>query len=193
MLTFDEASHTYHLRGERLPSVTQVLRPAIDLSMIPDAVLARKREIGEAVHAAIELDVQDRLDEDSIHEDVAPYFDGWRRFMREKQPKIIACELRVYHTTYRYAGTLDLLAEVDGELTVIDTKSTAAMSPVTALQTAAYTEAYCFERDLPRNLKRAALHLTADSDYRLHHYRNPMDFTVFLGLRNFLSWREQQK
>jgi hypothetical protein len=190
MLTFDAPTHTYRYRGEIVPGVTQILAPALDLSRIPVEVLERKREIGEAVHAATELDVQGNLDEDSIHEVVLPYFDGYRRFVNELKPKTIACEQMVYHPTYRYAGTIDWIVDIAGEVWLLDTKSSATMHPATALQTAAYMEAYCAERDLPRNMRRGGLHLTGDGNYRIHHYRSPMDFTVFLGLLNFHKWRQ---
>ena len=57
------------------------------------------------------------------------------------------CEQRVYHPEYRYAGTLDLVADWQGKPTVIDWKTSYRMKRLTwlkdyQLQTAAYAKAY---------------------------------------------------
>lgn len=48
----------------------------------------------------------------------------------------------VYSKRYKYSGTLDCIAEIDGELALVDWKSSKACYPEFFLQTAAYQAAY---------------------------------------------------
>ncbi len=50
-------------------------------------------------------------------------------------------ERRVKHSNHRYSGTFDILAEVDGELAIVDLKSSASIYRDYRLQTAAYLSA----------------------------------------------------
>lgn len=74
------------------------------------------------------------------------------RFIEDFQPRIEAAETKVYHRNDRatnrrlgvgglYAGTLDMLAEIDGELAVIDIKTGKSVWPEAALQINAYAYA----------------------------------------------------
>jgi len=47
-------------------------------------------------------------------------------------------ERRIKHPNHRYSGTFDILAEVDGELSIVDIKTAAAIYDDYRLQTAAY-------------------------------------------------------
>jgi hypothetical protein len=50
----------------------------------------------------------------------------------------VASEASVYHEAFRYAGTLDLVAEVDGTTWLLDWKTGKGVYPEVALQLAAY-------------------------------------------------------
>ena len=112
--TFDEERHEYWLEGRKLPSVTQIMKPLTDayLARVPRDTLERKRQIGQAVDAAITLDVLGTLDEESVFS--APwcgYFQGWRNFLRDRQIEhwqIWSAQRRMYHPQWMYAGTSDL-------------------------------------------------------------------------------------
>ena len=62
VLTFDPEKHEYRINGVLVPSVSQILAPLYDFSKIPRDVLERKRQIGTAIHKAIELDLLGDLD-----------------------------------------------------------------------------------------------------------------------------------
>lgn len=65
-------------------------------------------------------------------------------FMETCSPRIEAAETKVYHRGDRggfgchYAGTLDMLAEIDGRMSVVDIKTGKAVWPEAALQINAY-------------------------------------------------------
>ncbi len=188
MLKFDAATHTYRLNGQVIPSVTQVLGQLTDLSMIPPAILERKRQIGVWVHAAIELDLKDDLDEDSIGDEWRGYFMGWRKFKTESGFVVQEAEQLVYNKL-GYAGTLDLLGELpkSGQV-LIDTKCTATMYPTVGPQTSAYAQA----RGVPK-AKRFALQLKPAGTYELHPCTDKNDFSVFMAALTLHKWRTQWK
>ncbi|HEU0283497.1 MAG TPA: hypothetical protein VFQ99_06900 [Gallionella sp.] len=187
MLTFDAATHTYRWRGVIVPSVTQILGQLTDLSMVPPDVLERKRQIGTWVHAAIELDLKNDLDYDSIGEDWRGYFDGWLKFKRESGFAVVDAEAKVYSEKYRYAGTLDLLGDLPKVgRALIDTKCTATMYPSVGPQTAAYAEAHGATK-----AKRYALQLKPTGTYELHACPDKGDFGVFLAAKTLYDWRKK--
>lgn len=56
---------------------------------------------------------------------IEPYVRQYRRFLEEFAPKFELAEAPVYNLTYRYAGTLDGIARIDGQRVVLDIKTTA--------------------------------------------------------------------
>lgn len=75
----------------------------------------------------------------------------------------IASEILVGSIKHKIAGTLDLLALVDGELTLIDWKTSNQVSDEYANQVAAYK--FCFEEMTGLKIKKAQIfHLSKDYD-----------------------------
>ncbi len=192
-LRFDEATHTYTLDGKVLPSVTQVLKPLYNFDGIPPEVLERKRQIGTAVHKAIELALLDDLNSASLAPEVAPYFAAWTRFKAEFRPESQGggSEVRVH--TASYAGTVDLITGRVGhsDTWVIDFKTSAQVGPIVALQTAAYAHAAREMGAVPHGPKRAALHLLPTGLYKLIEHKDRADTSTFLSLLNVFNWRAQ--
>src|SRR4051794_27239936 len=118
-LAFDEALHEYRLDGRRLPSVTQVLAPLVDFSMVRKDVLERAQALGTAVHRMTELHDNDDLDEESLSEELRPYLAGWKKFRAECQFEPVTVEHRMSHPVYRYAGTSDRTGVIKGRLAVL--------------------------------------------------------------------------
>lgn len=193
MLTFDAALHEYRWDGTRVPSVTQVLKQCFDFSMVDRDVLEAKAALGSAVHLACELDDADDLVEESVHASVRPYLEGYRKFRRDKATTVIVTELPVYHRLYGYAGKLDLLTEFDDARWLVDWKTPLTISPAVGLQTAGYVSALPPELLGDRGvnaIRRAALQLKDDGNYRLHEFKNPNDFSTFLSFVNVHRWKE---
>jgi hypothetical protein len=188
MLTFDPVQHHYHFDGKRVPSVTQILDAYSDFSMINPEVLERKRLIGTAVHAAIEMDLKDELDYGSIDPVWEGYFNGWLKFKAQSGFVFEATEQRVFHKILRYAGTLDLLGGLPkaGD-SLIDTKTCALLPRTAGPQTAAYREAI---RQPKR--KRFALQLAEDGSYKLEPLAALNDFAIFQSALTLYRWRNEQ-
>lgn len=181
-LVFDEETHTYHLNGVRIPSVTQILRPiGGDYSKIPPDVLENARQRGVASHKACELYDLGILDFDSVDETVQQYLTAWVKFMKEHDYEHVASESVGASEKYGYAGTADKLCLLDGVETVIDLKCTAKIASATSIQTAAYAELFNSKRRLCVRLKK-------DGTYEKREYTDKNDFNIFLSLLNIAKW-----
>jgi hypothetical protein len=108
--------------------------------------LAKAGEIGTQAHALIEWTLKAKMLEQpgsapKISDKAQWSFMAWEDWARSVDLKPIHVEQVVYSEQYGYAGTLDLLAEVNGKLTVLDWKTGKAIYPESHLQNAAYRQA----------------------------------------------------
>lgn len=182
--TFDQGRHVYELDGRPLVSVTQALKVLGGYENVPAHVLERKRQLGEAVDLAIQLDVAGTLDEDSISPEIEPYFSGWRSFMQHFGYWEVRTQVRGYSERYRYAGTADLLMPIKEHLSVIDVKCTAQIEKSFGPQTAAYQEILGTD-------DRYILHLRGDGTYRLTLMNDPDDWPIFLACLSIHNWKSK--
>lgn len=187
-LQFDERTHTYRLAGVRLPSVTQILQPLVDLSRIPRDVLEAKRDLGQRVHLACQLDDEHDLLESSVEEDVRPRLEAWRRFLRETGAEVLANEQLVYHPVMLYAGKLDNVLRIGRDEWLIDKKTAIATPISTGPQTAAYSQA-SQSPGLPP-LHRGALLLHDDGRYQLDPLTGADDWSCFVACLTLHRFKE---
>ena len=197
MLAFDSATHTYTLDGVRLPSVTQVLDQLGSYAGIPVEVLARKAEIGDAVHLCTELYDRDELDIDSVPHEIAGYFSAWLRFRDGTGFTPLLIEEKVYSKTFRYAGTLDrtgTFSKVKGikpdAQVMVDLKCTYRLMASVGPQTAAYVAALN-EHNLVQIRRRFAVRLVSDGSYQLEELKDPTDLFVFLAATTLYHWKQR--
>lgn len=93
---------------------------------------------GTEVHALAE-----RLshgEEVEVPDEITGYVDAYVRFLDDRKVEAVYTEVTVYHTVHAYAGSLDLIARLDGYdgLCLIDLKTSKGVYGETALQIAAY-------------------------------------------------------
>ena len=160
-LIFDETLHRYTLDGEVIPSVTQIIKPLYDFSMVPAGVLQRAAEFGTAVHKTVELYLKDDLDEDSLDEPLYNCLLAFKAFEADHYDLIegnYEVETLHYHPKLKYAGIPDL----DG-WAVIDLKSRAYNPLTDPIQLAAYDHFGSGKR------QRFVLELKQDASYVLTH------------------------
>lgn len=185
-LTFDAATHTYRLAGKVLPSVTQIIREAglVDATWYTE----QARERGSAVHLACQLLDEDDLDSDGLDPRIEPYVRAWERYKTEADAEVLETERAVVHRVYGYAGRMDVLARVAGDLAVIDRK-TGVAGPAAGVQTMAYARAYTDETGLVIR-HRLAVELRADGTYRVVEFTGLNDWKVFAACLTLRAWRE---
>lgn len=180
-IDFEPDAHIYTLRGIRLPSVTQIMEPMSLMlySGIPASTLNEAADRGSRAHEQISNYVTyGYLETD---EDTESYIEAFNKFESEYQPIWLGSEVRTYHKTMRYAGTIDLLAYItpdNGEgIDVIDIKCTAAFHPVMlSTQVSAYAEALRSHGIKIR--RRYGLQLLKTQDYRFEEL--PDNYKIFL-------------
>lgn len=187
MLTFDEQSHTYKWNGVSVPSVTTILSPLIDYSMVHPEVLERGRQLGSAVHRMTELYDLDDLDESSLSPDMKNYLIGWKKFRENTDFIPDTIEKRMFHPKHQYCGTSDRTGVIRGQKAVIDIKKMMSLGAVIGVQLAAYQAMHNLES--AEITHRYALGLRPDGTYRLQQFNNPSDFAVFLSLLNIRNWK----
>ena len=158
MLKMDKDTHTYDIDGRRAPSVTQVLADLLPGWQADAWYLQR----GTAVHACAAMIARD--ESFSYDPQIAGQVANIRRFFSEIQPEIIAVELPVCHVRHRYAGTLDLVARIKGQIVVIDWKSSVSHSA--PYQLAAYALAY----DAQNKIQCGYAVAITTKTYRIHQY-----------------------
>ncbi len=187
-VTYDALTHTYYKDKVKVPSVTQILSEAglIDTRWFNDEA----RDRGTAVAAFTSLDDEGDLDEEN--ELVEPYWGyivAWRNFRKDISDRmaIIENEKPYYHTSYRYAGTLDRVVVFDGKISVLDIK-TGGIYPSYGPQTAGYAE-FIRAGETPG---RMCVILQKDARYKMKIHEDWNDWNIFasaLALWHFKNER----
>ncbi len=194
MVTFDPATHTYWHGSVKVPSVTRILSPLTDLSAIPPAILAYAADRGTAVHYGCELYDTDDLDWDSLTDELVPYIEAWAEFRAVTGFKPQRIESRVFHPGLFYAGTLDRTGVIDGELAVVDIKTSKTVYPTVGMQLAAYAEAlHASEPQAPKHTARYAVQLKDDGTWSLHPCTDKSDWPTFVALRTVVGWADRNQ
>jgi len=202
VLAFDPASHTYRVDGAPVPSVTQLLDDAgltPDYSVVPPTVLQHARERGIHIDACCDLLDAEDLDWRSVHPEALPYVEAWLAFREHEGFTPVASQVPLYHPTYGYAGTLDVVGLLPGNRpVVVERKSTAKMAATYALQTAGYAlDGMWFAPPGGGVLTpvpwgppaRLGVQLRRDGTYALVPYDDPEDMAAFLGVVALGRWR----
>lgn len=193
-LVLDHETHVYTLNGKRVPSVTQVLAPMNDYSMVPFDILEAARIFGQHVHEAVDLFNRGTLDLTWLDLPLVPFVSAWSKFLEESGAVVIASEMPVAHERLGYAGTPDLVL-VRGKrrrFVVPDVKATAVIPPTVGLQTAAYAKAYASMHDVLEP-ERYCIHLRDDGTYRCDKRTDPSDWPYFQSALNCHLWKENHR
>lgn len=188
-LQFSEADHAYSMAGRPVPSVTAIISPLVDWSMVDPAVLAAKATLGKYVHRLVELECLGDLDVSKLTGVLLGYYEQWMDFRRVTGFQPMHSELKLYSARYGYAGTMDLHGMLDDE-TLIDTK--AGATPITAgLQTAAYSHLGVENGVMPPTTRRRVLDLKEHSWKLSPEYKGTTDLRVFLAQLSVFNWQQQ--
>jgi len=148
---------TYALpNGEIVPSVTQILNAVIakpglqkwanQLGLNNKNINDESRatlDIGKLLHAYIQADLEGAVvDEVGYTQEqinlAKQSFAQYLRWKDSRQIKTIKTEYVTVSEKYRFGGTIDALLEIDGELTLLDWKTSNYISLDYKLQIAAY-------------------------------------------------------
>lgn len=158
MFKFDEETHKYTFNGEVIPSVTQLLAPLTDFSMVPEFLLEKKRQFGVMVHEGCEYIVKgEGYDPDQYENAEIECIEAFRVWWEGKTFSTNShSEQKLLHKKLKYAGTADII--VDG-FEIIDIK-TRKFNPITdPIQLAAYEYLWTANGGKPGTYHRSILEL----------------------------------
>jgi hypothetical protein len=148
----------YEIDGIWYPRVTAIVgikaKPALYqfYAGLPDfktgeAIKAKSAEEGTLIHETIEAIL--RKESIVIPESIKPAISAFMNFYNKHDVVPHKIEERVVSKNHHYAGTMDVLAEVNGVLGVLDVKTSIAVYRDYSIQTSAYIEALKENPNMP--------------------------------------------
>lgn len=125
ILDFDEEIHRYYVDGICVPSVSEkcsLIKDDFNSAFLGDRTLEDHANEGKFMHDMAEDIMLDRQYSAScIWEGMEGRASAIYDF-RTRITEVLATEQVVYHPKYNYIGRVDLVAEIDGEVTLCDWK-----------------------------------------------------------------------
>ena len=108
--------------------------------------MTKASDIGTQAHGRVEWETRRMLGqvvgpEPTLRDEAMWAYMAWEDWFKTHEVKPIFVEQRVHSKEFGYAGTLDLFAEVDGEPTVIDYKTSKSVYAESFLQNFFYQQA----------------------------------------------------
>ena len=161
----------YQRNGEYYPSVTYVLSHYPKGKFFEDwlkkvgyaseYIVKKASEEGTQVHEMIEAYLNG--EELKFLEHGIPMYDPnvWQMFLRfvdwweEYNPTLIETEVHLFSDELKVAGTCDMVCEINGELWIVDFKTSNHLQTTYDLQTAIYAQ--CFEECYGKKINRAGV------------------------------------
>jgi hypothetical protein len=98
-------------------------------------------DIGSNVHAYAEAALKGLPLPELLTDEAKRGAEAFHKWQNAHKIKLLASERRIFSLEHFYAGTADLIAEIDGEYCVGDFKTSSGIYPEMRLQTAAYQNA----------------------------------------------------
>ena len=134
---------------------------------------------GRDIHKGMELILHGGIDYQSLANEYTAPLKNFEQWLSDCKISPLYTEYRFYHPKLGYAGTIDLIAIVNGVLSIVDFK-TGIESFAVGLQTAAYREGYCSQEKYLGKIDRYVLYLPKDgSSYKFKRLNDESDLNKF--------------
>lgn len=142
-------------------------------------------EKGTRVHRRLEQMLSKKVFK-TVPKDLKPYIEAFNNWYEQCQPELIESEKYLYSDKYGYAGTADLICWIDGELWLIDFKTSKAIYDEYGLQVRAY--GYAFQEMTGVKVRTAILQLglPTKKGWKFREKKEPMN--VFLAHKKIFDW-----
>lgn len=159
----------YSRNSDYYPSVTSILQFMPkgkffetwlkDVGHNSDIIARKAADEGTQVHDAIErylmgekIQWLDENDRSNYSLDVWKLILKFHDFWTTTKPTLIESEIHLFSDQYKYAGTCDLVVEIEGERWLLDIKTSNSIHTAMDLQLAAYAQAWneTFEEKIDR-------------------------------------------
>lgn len=144
-------SHGYEIGGAWYPRVTSICdiiaKPGLERWLANqgsfDLLQKKMKKIvgwGNNVHETIEKILLGKLPK--VNPLIEPSIEAFLKWFKNHRVDVLGIEKRVVSKDHFYSGTLDVLAEIDGKLGILDLKTSKRIWDNYFVQTAAYLNAY---------------------------------------------------
>lgn len=158
-------------------------------------------DLGSAAHDYFERLARGEVVNDRhVHVDVKPHVRHFREFLDEVQPEFLYLEETIWHDTHQVAGSFDAIAKVEGDLVVLDWKTSKAVYDSVALQLSAYRYADRIilaetgeSVPMPELAGGAVLHVRPEGWSFVPVKCDREVFETFLALRKVFDWETAGK
>ncbi|MET9126912.1 hypothetical protein [Streptomyces sp. NPDC004528] len=158
-------------------------------------------DLGSAAHDYFErLARGETVHDRHVHIDVRQHVRWFREFLDEVQPEFLHLEETVWSDAHQYAGSFDAIAKVDGEVVVLDWKTSKAVYDSVALQLSAYRYADRIIKaadgenvPVPEMAGGAVLHVRPEGWQFVPVECGPAVFDAFKALRQVFDWEATGK
>jgi len=167
------------------------------LKKAPDRNTRKAADIGSAAHGFFESMLWgEKLG--PLTADLQPFHDQFADLLDKVQPEPVRTEDTVWSTQHSYAGSFDLIARVQGELCVVDAKTTrSGVHAEVSMQLAAYAHAdYLLDKKshetvtLPKVERGLVFHVRPEGWQVMEVPITDEVFEYFLALRKTFDWEQ---
>lgn len=148
--------------------VSEVLQPYNGLDGIPEDILGNAARRGTIIHELCEIYAKEGCLIPTEHEGYLGAFKNW---FDQHVMQCMRTEERLYDDLREVTGKYDLLVELfNGDICLVDIKTTASKSDTWPLQLGAYQR--LFEQTYDWTPKRMVLHLNKKGTYNVYNYND---------------------
>ena len=150
-LDYDEGAHSYKVDGVKVPSVTRVVDGCFPKNLTDWALSVGKEEYDNVINEALEIGnhAHSWIENYIVYghacnvpgSHIKPSIDAFLKWYEDVKPVWKDAERKIYCDKYKYAGTVDAVAKINGRVCVIDFKTSKKVYKPYHLQVTAYAQA----------------------------------------------------
>tara|TARA_R110002096_G_scaffold126203_1_gene272729 strand:- start:1280 stop:1963 length:684 start_codon:yes stop_codon:yes gene_type:complete len=147
-LDYDDKAHSYKVDGIKVPSVTRVVDGCFPKNLTDWALSVGEEEYHRVIDEALDIGnythkwIESFLLSDKFDcENTNPSIEAFLKWCKDYHPKFTDAERKVYCDRFKYAGTVDAVAKINGRVCVIDFKTSKKIYKPYHLQVTAYAQA----------------------------------------------------
>jgi hypothetical protein len=147
-LDYDDKAHSYKVDGIKVPSVTRVVDGCFPKNLTDWALSVGEEEYHRVIDEALDIGnythkwIESFLLSDKFDgEDTNPSIEAFLKWCQDYHPEFTDAERKVYCDRFKYAGTVDAVAKINGRVCVIDFKTSKKIYKPYHLQVTAYAQA----------------------------------------------------
>lgn len=159
----------------------------------PFAKRDKAADLGTRVHALAEAIATGQ--DVTVAEDEAPFVNAYLAWREATQPHYRLVEEMVANLQHGYAGTFDAMALIDGNLWLLDYKTSSGTYAETALQLAAYANAEFIGKPgdpkryrLPKPTRYGVVHIRPEGAELVEYHVTDFEWHAFLAALRLSQW-----